>query len=73
MGDFNAHIGSSYAGYTYHENTNNNGQLLIDLASECNLSISNMLLQKKKSKLYTYISDMSDTKSQVDYILRKNG
>ena len=69
MGDFNAHIGSNYALHTYHENTNKNGQLLIDLSLECNLSISNTTFQKKKGKLYTYVSDMSNVKSQVDFIL----
>ena len=32
MGDFNAHIGKEDAQYTYHEHTNNNGKLLLNLA-----------------------------------------
>ena len=40
-----------------------------DLALENNLAITNTHFQKKKGTLWTYISDMSGTKSQVDYIM----
>ena len=39
LGDFNAHIGKEDANFTYHEKTNNNGQLLLDLALECKMQI----------------------------------
>ena len=69
MGDFNGHIGSADARHTYHSVTNQNGQRLLDLAEEANLVITNTIFQKKPGKLWSYISDMSDVKSQVDYIL----
>ena len=69
MGDFNAHIGTEDALFTYHETTNTNGQLMLDLAAETNLVITNTRFQKKRGKLWTYISDMSGTKTQIDYIL----
>jgi len=72
MGDFNAHIGKDDARFTYHQKTNKNGQLLLDLAMECNLTITNTKFQKKKGKLWTYMSDMRNIKSQVDYILVNN-
>ena len=69
IGDFNAHLGEDKVKCSYHKNTNSNGELLNDLSSEANLLITNTHFQKKKEKLWTYISDMSDAKTQVDYIL----
>ena len=69
VGDFNAHLGSDDARYTYHTKTNKNGQLLLYLAAECNLIITNTTFQKRSGKLWTYLSDMSGTKTQIDYIL----
>ena len=69
IGDFNAHIGSEDAQHTFHSKTNHNGQLLLDLTQEANLLITNTTFQKKAGKLWTYVSDMAGTKSQVDYIL----
>ena len=69
MGDFNAHIGKEDAKFSYHETTNKNGQLLLDLALECNMVILNTKFQKKKGKLWTYLSDMTGHMTQVDYIL----
>jgi len=54
---------------TYHQKTNKNGQLLIDLALECNMLIANTKFQKKKGKLWTYISSMNESKSQIDFVL----
>ena len=54
---------------TYHKETNSNGQFLLDFAIECDMVIINTKFLWKKGKLWTHISDMSDTKSQVDYIL----
>ena len=68
-GDFNGHTGKDDENFTYHEKTNDNGQLLLDVSMECRLMITNTKFQKKKTKLWTYMSDMPDTKSQVDYIL----
>ena len=69
LGDFNAHLGKEVGKFTYHEKTNNNGRLLTDLAQEAGLVITNIHRQKKRGKLWTFISDMSGTKSQVDFIL----
>ena len=69
IGDCNAHIGKDAAKYTYHERTNNNGKLLLQMTEETNMLITNTCFQKKPGKQWTYISDMSGTKSQIDYIL----
>ena len=69
IGDFNAHIGKTSAKHTYHETTNNNGKLLLELANETNMIITNTNFQKRRGKLWTFISDMSGAKSQIDYIL----
>ena len=69
-GDFNAHLGEKDVPYSYHEQTNSNGNLLLEHATECNLIITNTQRKKKKGKLWTYISDMKkDNKTQIDYIL----
>ena len=68
-GDYNAHLGKESAPCTYHETTNKNGKLLLDHATECNLHITNTAFKKRKGKLWTYISDMNNRKSQIDYIL----
>ena len=72
MGDFNADIGSADALFTYHTDTNKNGQLLLDLAEETAMTITNTRFQKKKGKLWTYMSEMNNSRSQVDYILINN-
>ena len=68
VGDCNAHIGKE-AKFTYHQVTNTNRKLLLDLAEENHLIITNTIFQKRLGKLWTYISDMNGTKSQIDYIL----
>ena len=42
---------------------------MIDYAQESNLMIGNTSFQKKRGKLWTFISDMTGAKTQVDYIL----
>ena len=70
LGDFNAHLGEDQARFSYHKNTNSNGELMSDLADAAGLLITNTQFQKKQGKLWTYISDMKEnTKTQVDYIL----
>ena len=69
IGDCNAHIGNEAAKYTYHQKTNHNGALLINLSQENHLMIANTCFQKKSAKLWTYLSDMGGTKLQLDYIL----
>ena len=69
MGDFNAHLGNDDAHFTYHQDTNKNGHLMIDYLQESNLMVGNTNFRKKRNKLWTFISDMSGAKTQVDYIL----
>ena len=69
FGDCNAHLGEEAVKHTYHKRTNSNGKHLLDLASETNLIITNTAFQKRKGKLWTFLSDMTGSKSQIDYIL----
>ena len=69
LGDFNAHLGRDVVKYSFHETSNSNGKLVNDFVEEVGLFIANTSFQKKIGKLWTFISDMSGTKSQVDYIM----
>ena len=51
VGDCNAHLGTSDVPYSYHMETNSNGQLLLDLSIECNMVITNTTFQKRTGKL----------------------
>ena len=66
VGDCNAHCGSESAKFTYHQHTNTNGKLLLDMAEETNMIITNTSFQKWKGKLCTFISDMSGAKTKID-------
>jgi len=68
MGDFNARLGEDTVKYTFHPATNRNGELLLDLATEKQLIITNTCFQKRKNKLWTYL-DPRGQKYQLDYIL----
>ena len=70
IGDFNAHVGTNDTfKYTYHRNSNKNGRLLIDYAEETNMMIANTFFRKRTGKLWTFMSDSTGAKTQVDYIL----
>ena len=69
VGDFNAHIDKSTNNYSYHDKTNRNRELFLDMTQENGLFITNVNFQKKTGKLWTFLSEMSGTKTQVDYIL----
>jgi hypothetical protein len=69
IGDFNAHLEKDFALFSYHDTTNSNGNFMIDLCQESDLVVTNTMFQKRKGKLWMYISDMTGHKSQVDYIL----
>ena len=69
LGDFNAHLGKEHVRHMYHEHSNSNGNLLHDHALECGLIITNTMYEKRRGKLWTFISDMSGAKSQIDFIL----
>ena len=69
VGDFNAHLGKEVGKYTYHDKTNSNGELKKDFLQETGLIVTNAKFQKKQGKLWTFMSNMSGTKTQVDFIL----
>ena len=46
IGDFNARIGKDDGNFTYHQETNKNGVLLIDIINEKQLVITNTCFQK---------------------------
>ena len=70
-GDYNAHLGKADVRHTFHEETNSNGSFLLEHAEECNLNIMNTLFEKKKGKQWTFISDMSGSKSKIDILVNK--
>ena len=49
IGDCNAHIGTDDAPFTYHEQTNSNGQLLLDMALETNMVIVKVSEAERKA------------------------
>ena len=57
------------AKYSYDETSNANGKLVNNFIQESNLFVANAYFQKKPVKLWTYISDTSSRKTQVDYIM----
>ena len=69
VGDYNAHFGPEDVKFTFHNSTNKNGEYTLNLAQEENLSIINTRFRKKKGKLWTFLSDGTHHKSQIDYIL----
>ena len=69
IGDFNAHLDKDFGKFSYHSKANKNGDIMKDFIHENNLLVTNTSFQKKVGKLWTFISDMSGQKSQVDFIL----
>ena len=72
IGDFNAPLGPEDALYTFHDKTSNNGKLLLHQFVETNLIIANIDSRRNKDKPFTFMSEMSNRKSQIDYILINN-
>lgn len=69
-GDLNAHISPTGKWTSYHQGpANRNGRLLDDLLLERGLEIANTRFQKRRGKLWTYLSDMNQRKSQIDFII----
>lgn len=54
---------------TFMTEQNRNGQLLRDTALEGGMEISNHRFRKKPGKMWTFLSDGTLTKGQIDYIL----
>ena len=68
LGDFNAKLGSNDAKFTFHANTNRNGEHLVDLMEEFNLCSAKSKFMKSKHQLWTYQYPNGD-RAQLDYIL----
>ena len=69
VGDFNVHLEEDMSRFTYHKHTNRNGKIFNDLVNEAGLVVNNTQFQKKQGKFWTFISDMSGAKTQVDFIM----
>ena len=68
-GDMNAQIGKEDCkGTHYHETTNRNGQLLLELMNECGMVNLMTNYQKKRGKIWTFTYP-NGTKAQLDHIL----
>ena len=68
----NAKIGKSDCeGSHFHELTNRNGQLLIDMMNECDLIGLSTKYRKRKGKLWSFTYP-DGTKAQLDHILLIN-
>ena len=68
LGDFNARLGPEDVRFTHSERTNENGERLIGVIEDYQLEASNTIFQKKKGKLWTWLSPRG-TVHQIDYIL----
>ena len=68
MGDFNAKLGPNAVNFTFNDQTNRNGEKLVDFMEEHCLFSSNNSFMKPKNQLWTYESP-SGTHSQIDYVL----
>ena len=66
IGDCKGHLGPENKLCTFHDKTNNNGKLLLDYSVETKLIIANTRFQKKQGKLFTFMSEMNNHKSQID-------
>ena len=67
-GDFNAKLGPGDARFTYHTETNRNGEKLMDMITEYNLSATNTTFMNKSNRLWTF-QYPNGSKAQLDYIL----
>ncbi|KAL5270988.1 hypothetical protein ACHWQZ_G001587 [Mnemiopsis leidyi] len=66
-GDFNAKL-DNMSRFSHHQETNDNGERLLDLCDEHKLVITNTRFQKGLSKLWTY-EDPKKQRHQIDFIL----
>ena len=70
VGDLNAPVSSSGIWTSFHKGqANRNGRLLEDMLLERQLEITNTRFQKRRAKLWKYLSDMSQSRSQIDFII----
>ncbi|KAJ3601039.1 hypothetical protein NHX12_032012 [Muraenolepis orangiensis] len=69
LGDFNARLGPEDAPFTYHNNTNRNGEYLSALLTEHKLLAANTLFRRRMGKRWTFQDRASGMLRQLDYIL----
>ncbi|KAJ8416915.1 hypothetical protein AAFF_G00327930 [Aldrovandia affinis] len=69
LGDFNARLGPEDAPFTYHTNTNRNGEHLTALLTEHELLAANTLFRKRMGKRWTFQDRATSMRRQLDYIL----
>ena len=65
--DYNAKIGPEDVPFTYNQETNRNGEKLLDYAEEFQLSVANTKFMKPANKLWAFQLPTGQ-RSQVDYI-----
>ena len=73
-GDMNARLGKESEDDPrryFHTRTNRNGELLRDTALECDMEITNICFRKNTNKIWTYLSDGTLSKGQIEYILKR--
>ena len=72
VGDLNAHLAKESdedEQWYFHSTTNRNGELLRDTLQETEMEATNHRFRKKNGKMWTFLSDATHTKSQLDYVL----
>lgn len=69
LGDFNATRGPEDAPFTFHSETNRNGEYLSALLTEHGLLATNTLFRKRMGKRWTFQNRGSVMLCQLDYIL----
>ena len=67
-GDFNAKLSTKVVCFSYHDETNRNGEMLLDFLAEYNLVPTNTQFEKARRKIWTH-KYSNGTKAQLDYIL----
>ena len=70
IGDFNAKLGPQDARFTFDNDTNRNGELLVDFMDEFNLFSANNNFMKPKGQLWTFEYPNGE-RAQLDYIIMR--
>ena len=69
LGDFNGHLDKNSMKFSYHGKSNKNGKLVANFIQVSDLFVANGHFQKRDGKKWTFISDMSGRKTQVDFMM----
>ena len=64
--DANARLGPDDVPYSYHQETNRNGEYLAEFLLEHNLLAANTQFQKRKGKLWTFEDRATGERRQLD-------